>query len=65
MFTEDEGKEFNTDFCKIGLTDEAEQKKILEFLYMFGTIAYDNINTLSIIGDGEEEENKQEGRGIC
>lgn len=43
MFTEDEVKEFNTEFCKIGLTDAAEQKTILEFLYTFGTIAYNNI----------------------
>lgn len=58
MFTEDEVKKFNTDFCKIGLTDETEQKKILEFLYTFGMTVYNNISTLSIIEDGEKEENK-------
>lgn len=40
MFTEDEVKEYNADFCKIGLTDEAEQKQMLEFLYTLGTIIY-------------------------
>ena len=43
MFTEDEVNEYDKEFCKIGLTDVAEQKKILEFLYTFGTIAYNNI----------------------
>ena len=43
MFKEDEVNEYNKEFCKIGLTDVAEQKKILEFLYTFGTITYNNI----------------------
>lgn len=43
MFTEDEVNEYDKEFCKIGLTDVAEQKKILEFLYTFGAIAYNNI----------------------
>ncbi len=46
MFKEDEVNEYNKEFCKIGLTDVAEQKKILEFLYTFGTIAYNNIRIL-------------------
>lgn len=44
MFTEDEIKEYNKLFCEIGLTDETTQKIILEFLYMFGTIVYNNIS---------------------
>ena len=46
MFTEDEVNEYDKEFCKIGLTDVAEQKKILEFLYTFGTIAYNNMRIL-------------------
>ena len=40
MFTENEANEYDKEFCKIGLTDVAEQKKILEFLYTFGAIVY-------------------------
>ena len=47
MFTENEVYENDKEFCKIGLTDVAEQKKILEFLYTFGTIAYNNISILN------------------
>lgn len=47
MFTEDEVKDFNKLFREIGLTDETTQKKILEFLYTLGSIAYNNISTLN------------------
>lgn len=40
MFTDNEINEYKTDFCKIGLTNEEEQKQILEFLYTLGTIIY-------------------------
>ena len=43
MFSENEVKVFNKLFSEIGLTDETIQKKILEFLYTFGTIVYNNI----------------------
>lgn len=46
MFTEDEVREYNKLFGNIGLTDETTQKKVLEFLYTFGTIAY-KISTLN------------------
>ena len=55
MFTEDELREFDKDFCKIGLTDEAERKKILEFLYTYGTIAYNIISTSKTRKNGKEE----------
>ena len=55
MFSEDEVSDYNKLFSEIGLTDETTQKKILEFLYTFGTIAYNNISTLNRIGYGEEE----------
>ena len=61
MFTEDEVNEYDKEFCKIGLTDVAEQKKILEFLYTFGTIVYNNISTLNRIGYGEEETKENKG----
>ena len=47
MDTENEVYEYKKEFCKIGLTDVAEQKKILEFLYTFGTIVYNDISTLN------------------
>lgn len=43
MFIEDELNKYDKEFSKIGLTDVAEQKKIIEFLYTLGTIAYNNI----------------------
>lgn len=61
MFSEDEVKEFNKLFSEIGLTDETTQKKILEFLYTFGTIAYNNISTLNKIGYGKEEAKENKG----
>ena len=47
MFSEDEIREYNKLFNEIGLTEETTQKKILEFLYTFGTIVYDNISTIN------------------
>lgn len=58
MFNNEELRDYYKDFCKIGLTNKAEQKKILEFLYILGTIAYNNTNTIKAIGYGKEEENK-------
>ncbi len=55
MFNNDELIDYYEDFYKIGLTNEAEQKKVLEFLYILGTIAYNNINTIKTIGYGKEE----------
>lgn len=64
MFTEDEIKQFNTDFCKIGLTNEEEQKQVLEFLYTLGTIIYqvkqDN-NEIKILDYGKEETKENKG----
>ena len=58
MFSEDEVKDYYTDFCKIGLTNEEEQKQVLEFLYALGTIIYqvkqDN-NEIKILDYGKEE----------
>ena len=58
MFTENEVNEYDKEFCKIGLTDLAEQKKILEFLYTSGTIAYNNISILKQLDYGKEETKK-------
>ena len=64
MFTENEINEYNTDFCKIGLTNEKEQKQILEFLYTLGTIIYqvkqDN-NEIKILDYGKEETKENKG----
>ena len=58
MFTDNEINEYKTDFCKIGLTNEEEQKQVLEFLYTLGTIIYqvkqDN-NEIKILDYGKEE----------
>lgn len=48
MFSEDEITSYNKLFCNIGITDNARQKDILEFLYTFGTIVY-NINKYNSI----------------
>ena len=46
MFSENELKDYCEQFLRIGLTDEAEQKEILEFFYTLGKIIYDiNINS--------------------
>ncbi len=41
MFSDDEVREFSEAFNQIGIGDAEEQKKILEFLYTYGIIAYD------------------------
>ena len=55
MFNNDELIVYYKDFCRIGLTNEAEQKKVLEFLYTLGTIAYNSISTLNPKDYGKEE----------
>ena len=64
MFTEDEVKDYNTDFCKIGLTNEEEQKQVLEFLYKIGTIIYqvkqDN-NEIKVLDNDKEEKKENKG----
>ena len=64
MFTDNEINEYKTDFCKIGLTNEEEQKQVLEFLYTLGTIIYqvkqDN-NEIKILDYGEEETKEKKG----
>lgn len=64
MFTEDDVKDYNSDFCKIGLTNEKEQKQVLEFLYTLGTIIYqvkqDN-NEIKFLDNGKEEEKEDKG----
>jgi hypothetical protein len=62
MYSEDEINVYSTDFCKIGLTDEVEQKQILEFLYTLGTIIYQvrQDNKVFIQLKNGEEEVKEE-----
>lgn len=40
MFTEDELKEFNGLLTRQGLTDETQQKEVLEYFYQLGKIIY-------------------------
>ena len=44
MFNEHETTTYNNLFNEIGITDETTQKKVLEFFYTLGAIAY-NIQT--------------------
>ena len=64
MFTDYEINEYKTDFCKIGLTNEEEQKQVLEFLYTLGTIIYqvkqDN-NKINIVDYGKKETKENKG----
>ncbi|MBR6179588.1 MAG: hypothetical protein IKR05_10900 [Prevotella sp.] len=64
MFIDNEINEYKTDFCKIGLTNEDEQKQVLEFLYTLGTIIYqvkqDN-KEIKILEYGKEEEKENKG----
>lgn len=40
MFNEEELKQYETLFDKIGIVDKREQLNILEFFYTLGVIAY-------------------------
>jgi hypothetical protein len=50
MFTDDELRLFDDQFKLVGITEEDEQRRILEFFYAIGKIIY-QIHT----GDYEEE----------
>ena len=65
MFRDNEINDFKTDFCKIGLTNEEEQKQVLEFLYTLGTIIYQvkqENKEIKILDNGKEETKENKGR---
>jgi hypothetical protein len=42
MFSEDELKTYEEIFNLLGITNQEEQKQVLEFMYSIGTIIYNN-----------------------
>ena len=42
MFSEDELKSYEEIFNLLGITNQEEQKQVLEFMYSIGTIIYNN-----------------------
>lgn len=42
MFSEDELKSYEEIFNQLGITNQEEQKQVLEFMYSIGTIIYNN-----------------------
>lgn len=42
MFSENELKSYEEIFIQIGITNQQEQKQVLDFLYSMGTIIYNN-----------------------
>lgn len=46
MIKEDERIEFSNILNQLGIKDTEEQKKVIDFLYTFGTIVYDFTNKI-------------------
>jgi hypothetical protein len=42
MFGENELKAYEEIFIQLGITNQEEQKQVLEFMYSMGTIIYNN-----------------------
>lgn len=42
MFSEDELKSYEQLFNQLGITNQEEQKQVLEFMYSIGTLIYNN-----------------------
>lgn len=42
MFSEEELKSYEEVFNQLGITSQEEQKQVLEFMYLIGTIIYNN-----------------------
>lgn len=42
MFSENELKSYEEIFIQIGITNQQEQKQVLDFMYSMGTIIYNN-----------------------
>lgn len=42
MFSEDELKSYEQVFNQLGVTNQEEQKQVLEFMYSIGTLIYNN-----------------------